>query len=230
LKPRRRSAPDLLAPLPILTEQGIHWEARGDHLRLRVAVTNPYGEATLPTRLVLESALLGAFTPWESVGFFMLAPLEPRTSRHLAFDLEPQTLPSLARDVDYRAALNTLVGASSASLPVAMPAWAGGFRVWFDHDPDGAIEVQRARGVKLKALTTSVIAVQLASEAGRCESRITLTNSAFRAEPLTYCEQSNVTLLLVTAPDAGQRSFIDLNVTRASDRRAARVELTVESV
>ncbi len=59
-----------------------------NRVRIRVRVQNVGAEPSVPTPLMLESAPLGAFAPWQALGQMIVPALEPGESRELSMEAD----------------------------------------------------------------------------------------------------------------------------------------------
>lgn len=223
---------ELRRRLPTVTADGIAWQSDDEMLRIEVSVTNPAPLPTMPTRLVIDGAVLGAFSPWHALGSIPVESLAPGSARRVALEVELRQVPSLSRGVDFmereQQAVREFLTRTRARAPVDGPSFSGNVRVSFERFPFFAVEVRRAT-LSVEPDSTSVIPIFVGTDVWGVEPSVASDNPAFRVELVELGPELFVRLLSVTAPRAGERASVVVSVERRYGSGFARIELGLDA-
>jgi len=223
---------ELRRRLPTITADGVVWRRSGELLDVEVSVTNPARLPTMPTELVLDGAVLGAFAPWHSLGSIPLESLAPGTARRVGFAVEFRQVPSLARGIDFmereRHAVTAFLDRTGAHVPLDGPHWNGSLRLSFERFPFFAVEVHRGTAI-VEAERTSVIPLFVGTDMWDVDPSVHCDNPAFDVELVELGPELFVRLLAVRAARAGERATAGVSVERRYGPGLARMEFQLEA-
>jgi len=223
---------ELRRRLPTVAADGVAWQRTGETLRIEVSVTNPAPLPTMPTTLVIDGAVLGAFAPWHSLGTIPVESLAPGAELRVGLDVEFRQVPSLSRGIDFmereRRAVAQFLARTQAAMPFDLPSWNGNVRVSFERFPFFAVEVHRCTA-SVEAESTSVIPLFVGTDVWGVEPRVSFDNPAFGIELIELGPELFVRLLSVTAPRSGAHTKATVTVARRYGSGLARIELELDA-
>ena len=221
---------------PVMTRESISWRTVSPGIvDIAIDLENPESEPTTPGDLVIETAALGAFVPFRPVTRIALGSLEPGERRRVTQRVSREVLaPSPSMPQNVGAALAEVARRCNLDIKpellnlLARSQWAGNLNVYFDREPDRAVEVHRALDLQVKAAQPVVMMVALPSNPAEYGTEILVSDPGWRAEVVDLFGTPHV---IVHPPAAaGLRAQVTIEVTRRSDGRCVPVELSLETV
>jgi hypothetical protein len=229
-------SPTIAAPrtalFPLVTRESITWRtvAPGT-IEIGIDLRNDADRPTSPGELVIETAALGAFVPFTPVTRVAVGSLEPGERRRVRTAVARAFLPGSGNFLPAMAdAMALTPGMTTQFLDLLRHAeWAGNLNVYFDRQPERAVEVHRALGLKVRAGKPVAIMVDLPH--GRTDYRVDVRTSdpAWSAEVAAL---SGAFHFLVVKPPGlpGASAEVTVEATRLKDGRTVPVEFTFETV
>ncbi|HLF94245.1 MAG TPA: hypothetical protein VJB14_12350, partial [Planctomycetota bacterium] len=218
--------------LPALTRQSISWRTVAPgRVEITVDLRNDGPEPTAPGELIIETAALGAFVPFTPVTRVAVGSLEPGGRRRVRTAVARAFLPGQGNFLPAMAdSLRQMPGMTPQFLDLLQHAeWAGNVNVWFDRQPERAVEVHRALGLQVRAGKPVAIMVDLPLDRAGYRVDVRTSDPAWTAELATLTEAYH--FLIVRPPDLpGAAAGVTVEATRLKDSRKVPVEFTFETV
>jgi hypothetical protein len=220
---------------PSFTRESITWRTVGNEVEVSVALVNNSDEPTASDTLNIEAAAFGAFIPNHPVARIAVGSLEPgeewtATARLPVADLPAPAvrLPSfhmrrLFKNLTQHLNFGKVNGWVDSTRALD---WIGNFNVYFDTDPEDAIERHVAFG--LKVAKGSVIMALFCVDAEQFDAKA--VSSSDNWEPELALSRSSAYLFVKTPDKAGETSNIRAEVTRLPDKATVFVEFEFETV
>lgn len=219
--------------LPALSPQAISWRTlpRG-RVEIAVELLNDRPEPTAPGTLVIEAAALGAFVPNTPVARVAVGSLEPGGRRRVTTAVSRSFLPQPGGIMPAMAEALKRTGQVTAQFLDLLQhaAWAGNVNVYFDRQPERAVEVHRALGLRVRAGSPVAVMVDLPPHrSGGYEVRARAADPGWTADLGSLTDAFH--FLLVKPPDVrGAVGKVTVEATRLTDRRTVPVDFTFETV
>lgn len=227
---------------PTVIRESLCWRDTGDAIEVSLDVLNLESIPNDELELIIEAAPFGAFVPGKPVARIAVGALDPGESRNLTVRLDRPTLDQLGLSpILYESARAS--GARAIVDPRRHPRWIGNLNVYFDRDPNNAVERHCAFSLRAPVSTT-IAAAFFIKDAGPCEFTTASSSPGWSATmmgnpklPLTNpfgSLRSNrrlVRVVSITTPEQlGDKATITVDVRRVSDERVVSVEFELETV
>ena len=221
---------------PVITRESITWRTVSPGIvEIAIELENPESEPTTPGDILIETASLGAFVPFRPVTRIALGSMEPGGRRRAKALVARKSLADTPLPTQNFAAMWAEV-ARRARLDVkpelldlmARSQWVGNLNVYFDRQPDRAVEVHRALDLQVKAGQPVIMMVDLPGDCSEYDVQTRVSDASWRAEVVDFMGIS--TLVVQPPAQAGLRSQVTIDVTRRSDGRCVPVEWSLETV
>jgi len=229
---------------PTVIRESICWKDAGDAIEVSLDILNLESVPNDETELVIEAAPFGAFVPGKPVARIAVGALDPGESRNLTFRLDRSTLEDLGLSpILFESARGS--GAKAVVDPRRHPHWIGNLNVYFDRDPNSAVERHCAFNLRVPAGAT-VAAAFFVKESSPFEITAATSSQGWSA---TLIGDTNTTspplipagtrrlilrrcrLVSITAPEqVGDKATVTVDVRRVHDGRVVSVEFKFETV
>lgn len=226
------TAPPRFGLLPALRRESISWRTVAPgRVEIAVDLRNDAPEPTAPGELVIEAAALGAFVPFTPATRVAVGALEPGGRRRVRTTVARAFLPGQGNFLPAMAeALGRMPGLTPQFVDLLRHAeWAGNVNVWFDRQPERAVEVHRALGLRVRAGRPVAFMVDLPQSRTDYRVEVRTTDPAWTAQVAALT--GGFHFLVVRPPDlAGVKAGVMVEATRLKDSRTVPVEFTFETV
>jgi hypothetical protein len=217
---------------PAISREGVTWRTVAPgRVEIDVLLTNDSDGPTLPGELVIETAALGAFVPFTPATRVAVGALEPGGRRRVRTAVARAFLPGQGNFLPAMAdALARMPGLSPQFMGLLRHAeWAGNLNVYFDRQPEQAVEVHRALGLRVRAGRPVALMVDLPHDRADYRVEVRSPSPGWTAEVARL--DAAFHFLVVTPPAiAGARAGVTVEATRLKDSRTVPVEFTFETV
>jgi hypothetical protein len=227
----------LIAPsrpllFPAITRESVRWRtAAPGQVEIEVLLSNDSVERTSPGLLVLETAPLGAFVPFTPAIRVRVGALEPGGRGRIRTAVARSFLPGQGNFLPAMAeALARMPGLSPRFLDLLQHAeWAGNLNVYFDRQPERAVEVHRALGLKVQPGRPVALMVDLPPDRTDYRVEVRTPSPGWSAE---VAAMGGAFQFLVVSPPAraGACGRVTVEATRLKDSRTVPVEFSFETV
>jgi hypothetical protein len=227
---------------PTVIRESICWKDAGDAIEVSLDVLNLESTRNDELELIIEAAPFGAFVPGKPVARIAVGAMDPGEGRNLTVRLDRSTLDQLGLSpILFDSARAS--GARAIVDPRRHPRWIGNLNVYFDRDPDNAIERHCAFNLRVPVATT-IAAAFFVKEASPCEITTATSSSDWSAKVIGNPQappfnplgsrRSNwhrIRLVSVTTPgQVGNKATVTVDVRRQRDARVVSVEFEFETV
>jgi len=217
---------------PRVTRESITWRTVApDRVEIQVLLSNDADRPTSPGELVIETAALGAFVPFRPATRVAVGALEPGGRRRVRTEVARAFLQGQGNFLPAMAdAFGRTHGMTPQFLDLLRHAeWAGNLNVYFDRQPERAVEVHRALGLKVRAGKPVAIMVDLPHDRADYRVGVRTSDPAWTAEVAAMGGAFH--FLVVKPPDLpGAAAEVTVEATRLKDSRTVPVEFAFETV
>lgn len=220
--------------LPSFDRESITWRSVGQEVELSILLKNDSFERTEADTLVIEAAAFGAFIPTEPVVRIAVGAMDPGEERTFTTRIPmgdlPRTdyLPPSSRQLRMLREFVESRGADAAKGWITAETglhWIGNFNVYFDRDPEQAVERHVAFGLKVPK--SCVVVGMFFIDALEVDAKASSTSADWKVEVNARYRTGN---LFVKSPDrAGERAHVGAEITRLQDRATVLVEFEFET-
>lgn len=222
--------------LPTITRESISWRTVSPGIvEIAIDLENPGSEPTSPGDLVVETAALGAFVPFRPVTRIALGSLEPGGRRRITKRVDRSELPPPpVMPPGFGAMLAQVARQGGIDLKpevldlVARSQWAGNLNVYFDAQPDRAVEVHRAFDLRVRTGQPVALMVMLPADRSEFEFHLRASDPEWKVQVVDLFGMD--TVIIQPAPTIGSRAEVTIEVIRKADGRAVPVDLSLETV
>jgi hypothetical protein len=211
-----------------ISRESISWTANAETVVVSIELTNNSSEATVPDTLVIEAAPFGAFVPNVPVTSIAVGSMDPGERRTLTTSVPRDLLDRLSTSQPwgggvgpFKDAVNALIGGDS------LTHWIGNLNVYFQSDPERAVERHCAFNLKVPA-GSRVASMFIVKDASDCVFKARSSSDLWRAEVMGTMRHA---IMAVQTPDeVGAHSFVTIDVIRTVDGKVVPVEFEFETV
>jgi len=227
---------------PTVIRESISWRDAGDAIEVSLGVLNLESTPNDELELIIEAAPFGAFVPGKPVARIAVGALDPGEGRNLSVRLDRTTLEQLGLGpILFESARAS--GAKAIVDPRRHPRWIGNLNVYFDRDPNNAVERHCAFNLRVPVATTFAAAF-FVKEASPCELTTATSSPVWSAtvignpqvppfNPLGSRRTNwhRIRLVSITTPEqVGDKATVTVDVRRLHDARVVTVEFEFETV
>jgi len=234
---------------PTVIRESICWKDAGDAVEVSLDVLNLESTPNDEQDLVIEAAPFGAFVPGKPVARIAVGALDPGESRNFTVRLDRSVLDELGLSpILFESA--RLSGARAIMDPRRHPRWIGNLNVYFDRDPENAVERHCAFNLRVPA-ATSISAAFFVKEATPCEITTACSSPHWSAmvneiprlplsprsaqvlssmSPVRLMQRRIRMVSIATSEQVGDKATVTVEVRRLRDARVVSVEFELETV